>query len=121
MTIAAAPSLTGQRSYRCSGSAEVGLLTMACGLSKTPSRSSAISTCAYGFNVPISWFFRETASRCSRVTQCFSMYNRVNIPAMPGKVMPYGYSACGWVMVATKSVARQPVTSRILSPPTTRT
>ena len=46
------------------------------------------STCAYGLSAPISWFLIATWTRCSRVTPYFCMYNRVNIPAMPGSVMP---------------------------------
>ena len=49
------------------------------------------------------------------------MQSRVNMPANDGSVRPYLYSAVGCSMVATKSVPSQPVTSRIASPPMTRT
>ena len=49
------------------------------------------------------------------------MYMRVNMPPKPGSVRPMLYSASVCSIVATMSVAFQPVTLRMISPPTTRT
>ena len=51
----------------------------------------------------------------------FCMYSRVNMPAKPGSVRPMLYSASWCAMVATMSVASQPGTVRMTSPPATRT